>query len=139
MKKWYLLCLIAIGFACSKNKEIIPKPTSLVGKWKLSDIYGNEYWGGPLHWKKPTASIEIEFKANGEYYRSPTDGSVPELKGTYRVLSDSTLEITQKVPVNPDYPSYRLDYRFEDGGYLTWGIFGYEGVVEERFRKETNY
>jgi hypothetical protein len=100
----------------------------------LAETYGNDHWGGAAYWKPVTVNTKIEFTPDGEYFKQyPTDNTYTFI-GTYKVVSDSTIRITQANPINPSYPSYTLDYNFSAGGYMTWGIFGYEALIKEKYR-----
>lgn len=125
---------IVIAGSCNKNVDNSATPTVFAGKWTLVEIFGNDYWGGPAYWKTVTANTKIEFTPDGKYFKKHSTDSTYTFIGTFRVLSDSTIQITQANPVNPSYPSYTLDYTFSARGYMTWGIFGTEALIKEKYQ-----
>lgn len=111
-----------------------PAPTDLVGKWNLTHIYGNDYWGGPFYWRTTSADTKIEFTADKKYYWKYSFDTTYTYIGTYVRLSDSTVEIMPVNPPNPSVTSYVLTYFFEKGGLINIGDFATEGVIRERFQ-----
>ena len=129
------LLLIGMIASCSKDNEPSPAPTNLVGTWNITEVYGNDYWGGPLYWRSTSADTRIRFTADKKYYRKNSFDTVFTYIGTYTRLSDSTLEIAPINPPNPSPPtSYVLTYLFEKGGTINLGNYAFEGVVRERFQ-----
>jgi hypothetical protein len=124
---------IIIAGSCNKTVDNAAIPKGFNGKWTLVEIYGNDHWGGPAHWKTVTADTKIEFTSDGKYFKKYSTDSSYTFIGTFQVLSDSTIKITQANPVNPSYPSYTLNYTFSAGGYMTWGVFGTEALIEEKY------
>lgn len=125
---------ITLVSSCGKNADNGETPTDFPGKWTLIEIYGNDHWGGPAYWKNANGDTKIEFTADGKYFRKyPTDSNYTFI-GTFQKLSDSTIRITQANPVNPSHPSYTLNYSFSHGGYMIWGIFGSEALIEEKYK-----
>ena len=128
------LLLIGMIASCSKDNEPAPAPTNLVGTWNLTEVYGNDYWGGPLYWRSTSAETKIRFTADKKYYRKYSFDTVYTFIGTYVRLSDSTLEIIPANPPNPSPPTtYVLTYLFEKGGVINLGNYAFEGVVREKF------
>ena len=119
--------------SCTKNVDNLTTPTNFIGKWTLTEILGNDYWGGAAYWHNVNVNIKIEFTTDGKYLKKYSSDSTFTIIGTFRKLSDSTIEITQENPANPSYPSYVLNYTFSSGGYMTWGDFGYEGIIKEKY------
>ena len=127
--------LIGMIASCSKDIEKAPAPTSMVGTWNITEVYGNDYWGGPLYWRATSADTRIRFTADQKYYRKYSFDTAFTYIGTYTRLSDSTLEIAPANPPNPYPPtSYVLTYLFEKGGFINLGNYAFEGVVRERFQ-----
>jgi hypothetical protein len=126
------ITIIMSGNSCSKKTD--DTPTNFVGNWTLAEVYGNDYWGGPLYWSEAKADTRIVFTSDGKYYRKYAKDNDYTLIGTYKKLTDSTIQITWLQPPNPSAPSYILNYNFSKGRYMTWGPLAYEGVVEEKFR-----
>ena len=120
--------------SCSKEKG----QPGFAGIWQLTDVYANDYWGGPIYWQKAKGDVKIQFTTDGKYYRKYAENSTFTLIGTYQILSDSTIQITWAQPPNPDAPSYILDYttdyNFSKGRSFTWGLLAYEGITQEKFR-----
>lgn len=142
MHKYRLALTVMIGMSlliasCSKENEPaiqLPAPTDIVGKWNLTQVYGNDYWGGPLSWRTTSADTKIEFTADKKYYWKYSFDTAYTYIGTYTRLSDSTLQITPIKPINPDVTAYVLTYFFEKGGLINLGDFATEGVIRERFQ-----
>jgi len=131
---WAVLLSLLIA-SCSKDNDLpAPAPTSLIGKWNLTETYGNDFWGAPLYWRSTSSDTKINFTADNKYYRQYSFDTAYTYIGTYEKLSDSTLRITWAHPPNPEAPSYTLNYLFEKGGLLTLGDYAYEGLVREKFR-----
>lgn len=124
-----IITMMFIG-SCSKKNDT---PASFAGTWQLTDVYANDYWGGPIYWQKEKNDIKIKFTTDGKYYRKYAEDSTYTLIGAYQKLSDSTIQITWAQPPNPGTPSYILNYTFSKGRYMTWGLLAYEGVTEEKF------
>ncbi len=127
-----ILTVIITG-SCNKAVDNSTTPTGFAGKWTLVEIYGNDYWGGPAHWKTVSTGTKIQFTSDGRYFKKYSTDSSYTFIGTFKVLSDSTIKITQANPVNPSYPSYTLNYTFSAGEYMTWGVFGTEALIEEKY------
>ena len=134
--RMFWIALLTLGIsACSKDNDLpAPAPTSVVGQWNLTEVYGNDFWGAPLYWRSTSADTRVWFTADKKYYRKYSFDSAYSFIGTYEKLSDSTLQITWSNPPNPAAPSYVLSFIFEKGGTLNIGKNAYEGVVRERFR-----
>jgi len=124
--------IILIDCSCSKNVD--NRVTTFVGKWTLTEVYGNDYWGGPAYWKNVDDNTKIEFTTDGKYFKKYVADSTYTFIGTYQILSDSTIQFKQANPVNPSYPDYVLNYTLSKGSYMTWGIFGYEGIIKEKYK-----
>lgn len=126
-----LLFLLITGMtACSKKS--ISESKRLTGKWRLSEVYANEHWGGAFAWKPISSNTEIEFKKNGTYYRKNNTDARLVLIGQFRLMADNKIKIT---PDNTTLPTYTLDYSFEPDGQLVWGILATEGTIKEKFRR----
>lgn len=124
--------ILLIGsVSCSK----VSLPQSFIGDWTIHQVYGNTSWGAPLHWMDVPPITKIRFTSNGEYFRRTGDMNNYALIGTYQILSDNKIKITWANPPNPSVPSYTLDYTFEKGGFMTWGILATEGTVQEKYKK----
>jgi hypothetical protein len=138
MKRFIPACFSILTFftttSCKKDIKGAPAPTAFTGKWSLVQLYGNDYWGGTSYWKTATATTKIEFTTDSRYFRKYPGESNYTLVGTFQVLTDSTIQIIQSNPPSPSYPSYILYYSFSEGGHMTWGNFGTEGVIKEKYR-----
>src|SRR3954468_4476964 len=134
--KTYLILVtlfLTIFISCSKNTLNIT-PSGFKGTWTLYQIYGNDYWGGRAYWKNVDPGTKIKFTADHKYYRRDFSDSAYILIGTYTQLQNGNIQITQNNPPNPSYPTYILDYVFEPKGFMTWGNFGTEGLIKEKFK-----
>ena len=120
--------------ACKKNDNTSPAPSDFVGTWTISQVFGNDYWGGAAYWKNADGKTKIKFTTDGKYFKEYSTDSTYTFIGTFQKLSDSTIQITQTNPVNPSYPSYILNYSFSIGGYMTWGNFGTEAIIKEKYK-----
>lgn len=125
-----LLLLIITGLtACSKKP--VNESQRFTGKWRLTEVYANEIWGGPFSWKPLSSNTEVEFKKNGTYYRKSNTATAFVLVGQFRLIANHKIEIT---PADTALPAYTLDYSFEADGQLIWGSLATEGTVKEKFR-----
>ncbi|MBY0481274.1 MAG: hypothetical protein K2Q21_07960 [Chitinophagaceae bacterium] len=134
MKKLVMIAAILTINHISCTKDIEVAPTEFTGTWTINQVYGNDYWGGPAYWKNADSNTKLKFTTDGKYFRKyPTD-SAYTLIGSYLVLSNSKIKISQINPPVPSYPTYTLDYSFDIGGFMTWGVFGTEGIIKEKFK-----
>jgi hypothetical protein len=121
------ILLILIISSCSKD----PTPTSLVGKWVQTKVYGNDYWGGPAYWKPGNLNIKVKFTSDNKYYRKEETDPDFVLNGTYTLIGNDAIEITSSIDTSN---TYTLNYHFESGGYMVWGFFSTEDLQQEKFR-----
>ena len=129
---WAVILALLIA-SCSKDNDL-PAPTSLVGKWNLTETYGNDFWGAPLYWRSTSSDTKIIFTADHKYYRKNSFDTAYTYIGPYENLNDSTIRITWAHPPVPSASSYTLNYIFEKGGLLNIGNYAYEGLVRERYK-----
>lgn len=109
---------------------------NFVGKWTLVETFGNDYYGGPAYWKKTNNLTKIELTMDGKYLRKQANDSNYTLIGTYRQLSDSTIQIKWANPVNPNAPDFTIKYTFSTGGNMIWGDYGFENIIKEKFKQD---
>lgn len=127
------LAFILFVSSCSKKSFIVANHADIVGKWTLYQVYANDFWGGPLHWKSATGNSKIMFTAEKDYYfKQQTDVDFV-LYGKYELLSDSTIRFIPVKKTNFINP-YVLRYSFKEGGLLNLGYSQNEGVVEEKYK-----
>lgn len=133
----HLGCIIffLFFFSCSKNTELRTEKHNLTGVWVLDSVYGNDFWGGRLYWRKVNYNSRILFTTDKEYYRKGPSDTAYILQGKYGILNDSVIEITIHHPPVPEYPDYTLNYAFSSGNVLQLGINAFEGIVAEKFRR----
>ncbi|HEY9047656.1 MAG TPA: hypothetical protein VIN08_17240 [Ohtaekwangia sp.] len=131
--RFYILILLFALCCCeSKDTELTAsrKAAGFTGNWTIEQVYANDHWGGPLTWRNTDWGKQIKFTAD-EYYEK-TNGTF-QLIGSYKIVSDTEIEITLDPPVQ-DFPTYTLGYTFEEDGTLTLRKNQFEGVVAERYR-----
>lgn len=128
-----IITMTFIG-SCTKTND----NATFAGTWQLTDVYANDYWGGPIYWQKAKGDEKIKFTTDGKYYRKYAGDSTYTLIGNYQKLSDSTIHITWAQPPNPGAPSYTLNYTLNyslsKGRHMTWGLLAHEGVTQEKFK-----
>ena len=80
--------------SCDKEKEIVENQGPN-GKWRLTEYYDGYANGGSFSWHAISLnnSHSLEFTTNGQYIKHPNSNSTQVCSGTFRLLSDSTLEI----------------------------------------------
>jgi hypothetical protein len=79
----------------SCSKETVLKNETIIGKWKLTQMYNGYVNGGDFKWKNtmPGFSKEIEFFATGEFEEQNNLGGSPLVcTGTYHLFPGSILE-----------------------------------------------
>src|SRR5688572_3085687 len=106
-----LAFLLTLLFAASCNKE--KTSNSIVGKWKLVEIYNGYTMGGCFCWKDVASQDGhvVKFDLLGNYeLKQPLHFSVSGCIGTYRVKNDSTLVFTEDC--QPD-PNREFERRYE--------------------------
>lgn len=131
----HVCIIIASGFligfiSCSKKDT---KPDNFIGKWSLSEIYGNDYYGRPAYWKPANKSTRLQFTTDNKYYRKDPSDADLVLIGTYTLMDDNKIQVT---PIDTGSSAYYLSYSFQEGGYMTWGNFNTEDRVNEKFKLE---
>ena len=138
MKKFIIIFsrILTIAFVSSCNKTLDNSitPTNFTGKWSLTEIFGNDYWGGPFSWKKVNGVTEIEFTKDGKYFRKDFWDDTYIFIGTFQMLSDSTIKITPDKAMSPSYPSYIRNYSFSKDGDMTWETGRTESIIKEKFK-----
>lgn len=119
--------------SCSKN-HTDDIPTDFIGTWTQTQVYGNDYWGGAAYWKNANGNTKIKFTSNGKYYVKYFSDTIYTYIGGFTKLPNNRIEIIQANPPNPSYPSYSLDYNFENNDFMIWGNFGTEGIIKEKYK-----
>lgn len=130
-----VLILLILFASCSKDIMPVVNHADIVGKWTLNQVYANDFWGGPLHWKPATSNSKIRFTEQKYYYFKQQTDTDFVLFGKYELLSDSTIRFIPIKKTNFIEP-YVLRYSFENGGFLNLGYNQFEGVVEEKYKYE---
>ena len=130
----FVLFLILMLSSCSKKE--LDMPSRFLGKWTQTEIYGNDFWGGPSYWKSANTDIKVKFTSEARYYEKTFGSSSFMLIGTYKVLSDNKVEITLVDQTSLSHPKYTLNFNFEEDGQLTLGDFATEGVIKKKFKRE---
>ena len=132
--KWIFLIIISFFlFSCKKEKN---NNTSLVGKWKIIEMYEGYVMGGCFCWKPVESenAATIEFSAFGTYrLTQPVHFSVPSCSGTYRVVNDSTLATTSDCQIDPSGEILRSMEK--NGNTLIIDYQGFEGVIRYKYRR----
>ncbi|MGN6295038.1 MAG: hypothetical protein ACTHMV_19965 [Chitinophagaceae bacterium] len=126
-----MIALLIGSVSCSKDDL----PDNFVGEWTINQVYANDSWGAPFYWQNALTDTRIKFTSAKQYFRKYHGEDSYTLIGTYRVLPDNKIEITWDTPPNSSAHTYKLDYTFEKGGFMTWGILASEGVIKEKFKK----
>ncbi len=130
------IIFVATIISCTKSDSVPSTPTSFIGTWTISKTYGNDVWGAPYYWKDADGKTKIKFTTDGKYFRKYSSDNIYTLIGGFQVKSDSTITIIpDSINGNVNYP-YTLYYKFEIGGFMTWGNFATEGIVKEKFIKD---
>lgn len=132
-----LTCLLlALLFAsCSKEKETdLRLATSIEGIWTLKMVLSNDHWGAPLYWHDVQRDEQVKFTKDGLYYEKPDGEGNFTLVGSYEVVTEDELKITQAKPAFPEYPAYVLYYSFEPGNYLVLRKQQFEGAVAGKYQ-----
>lgn len=122
-----LLCTLLSG--CEDDDPL--KKLKFRGIWTIEQTLANDFWGGPFYWRTVDWKKQIKFTSN--HYYEKTSGDF-ELIGTYRVISDNTIEITWDSPILPQYPTFQLTYEFDNTGRLTLHKNQTEGIVAEKYK-----
>lgn len=136
MKSTLTFLILFLFISCRKNNDKEAFLDNVVGKWTLVEIFGNDYYGGPAYWKKTNGITKIELTMDRKYYRKQSNDSNYIFMGTYRQLSDSTIQIIWANPINPNSPNFTIKYTFSEGGYMTWGDYGFEHIIKEKFKQD---
>jgi hypothetical protein len=132
--------IFLVLFSCTKTERVtIPKPTDIIGKWKLVGICANDSWGAPAYWRDVKSNASVEFTADGKYYREGglSDDSL-YLSGNFIKQKDSSILVVPFNPLNynpahPESSNYTLYYSLETGGFLILRSGAFEGVVAEKY------
>ena len=90
---FFLFLLLPLFFACKKDTV-----NTLVGKWKLTEIYDGDRNTGCLCWTSIPDSMAptLEFKVMNRYtVTEPITFSINDCSGTYEIADDTTIAITE--------------------------------------------
>ena len=142
MKRYLIspVSIFLIFLSCTKTDRItIPKPTDIIGKWKLVGICANDSWGAPTYWRDVKSNATVEFTADGKYYRKGgfSDDTL-YLSGNFKKQIDSTILVVPFNPLNynpahPESSNYTLYYSLEKGDFLILRSDAFEGIVAEKY------
>ena len=128
----YLYALLLILTSCESEVDVDAlRISEFKGIWTIEQVYANDHWGGPLYWSSTDWGKQIKLTSDEYYEKIDSDF---ELIGTYKIISDTQVEITWDKPIVPEYPTYQLDYEFDGDGRLTLFKNQYEGVVGEKYK-----
>ncbi len=134
---FFLMGLLLILVTC-KNKEDTASPGVLrfSGIWTIQAVYANDHWGGPLYWRNTDSGKQIKFTTEGRYYEKTKNDF--HLIGTFKIISANQIEFTWDHPMQPEYPTYQLNYEFDNEGRLTLtNPHQFEGIVAEQYTLST--
>ncbi len=133
MKRYiYIYALLLVLTSCDNGDDVGNlRFSGFKGIWTIEQVYANDHWGGPLHWSNTDWGKQIKLTSNEYYEKIDSDF---ELIGTYKIISDTKIEITWDEPIVPEYAAYQLDYEFDRDGHLTLFRNQYEGVVGEKYK-----
>ncbi|WP_423147247.1 lipocalin family protein [Rubrolithibacter danxiaensis] len=137
-KRYFLLIaafsLMLIYVTCGKEVEVKDEVSlkrainpGITGEWELTAINSNERWGGELKWSPSVKIAYVKFADNGKYFRKEDGEQSYNLRGSYILIDDKRLEITDCDNKNKSIKEYHLE-----GNQLTL-LFGFEGVTGEKF------
>jgi hypothetical protein len=123
-----------IMFAASCGNQDLQNPAykNIIGTWTIYQVYANDHWGGALTWRAANFNKQIKFSSDLKYY-SKTDKDF-ELIGTFKMDSDSQIEITVEKPLFPEYPTYVMQIQFDEAGRLIIPTGTFEGIVLEKYK-----
>ena len=130
MKRSLLFLSIVFLVACKKNNDV----DSLVGKWRLTEIYNGYAMGGCFCWIQvgPDVADHLEFSSLGRYKLTKSLlSSSTGCSGRYRVVNDTTIVLTYDCQADPDKEYNR---KFTKTIYeLTIDYQTIEGVIRYRY------
>jgi hypothetical protein len=128
---YFLGLILTIGCTYDSLDSVLVNK-EFKGIWTVEQVYANDYWGGPLHWRNTDWGKQIKFTSDHKYYERVSGDF--ELIGTYKILSGEYLEITWDKPSSAQYPTYEIRYEFDSHGHLTISTGTTEGIVLEKYK-----
>jgi hypothetical protein len=128
----YFFVLVLVTGCTYRELPLLPVNKDVKGVWTVEQVYSNDYWGGPLYWRNTDWGKQIKFTPDLKYYQR-TNGDF-ELIGSYKIVSEKNLEITWDKPLDPQHPTYQINYEFDNSDHLTISTGTYEGVVLEKYK-----
>ena len=93
-KIYPVVLALMLWCACADPEK--PTNDSLVGRWKLAEIYDGYFHGGSFSWNKVPANYSeiIEFGIDNQYFENVDSPDVQRrCMGSYRILSDTLVEL----------------------------------------------
>ena len=130
----HLMLLTLLLASCSKEEATLQVATGLEGTWTARMVLSNDYWGAPLYWRDVQSDEQVRFTTDGQYYEKEDGESSFTLVGSYEVVAEDELKITEIQPAFPEYASHVLYYSFEPGGYLVLRKQQFEGAVAGKYQ-----
>ena len=120
-------------FSCKKDKA---NDDSLIGKWKLTEIYNGYVMGGCFCWTQvPSVNADmLEFFVTGRYKLTRSQlSSISGCSGTYRVLNDTTIAMTYDCQMDPTR-EFNHKISRQPGKFII-DYQGIEGVIRYKYNK----
>ncbi|WP_347157840.1 hypothetical protein [Pontibacter chitinilyticus] len=134
LKKYTWLLALILLISCKKEEAAPQLIPGLSGTWTLKMVLANDHWGAPLTWREVQRSDQVRFTADGQYYEMQAGQSSFALVGTYEILDEDELKITETQPEFPEYPSHTVYYSLEPGNYLVITKKQFEGEVAQKYQ-----
>jgi hypothetical protein len=133
MYRLLLMLSLVLLASCKKDEA---NPDTLLGKWKLIEIYQGYAMGGCFCWNQvPSLNADIlEFYITGKYKLTKSVvSSSTGCSGNYRVLSDTTIALTYNCQVDPNQEFTRKYSRSANEFIIDYQ--GIEGVIRYKYMR----
>jgi len=135
MRRLFAFFSLVTLFMVSCKKEETTSD-SIIGKWKLIEIYQGYAMGGCFCWNQvsPANADILEFYFTGKYKltKSPLSSSIG-CSGNYRLLSDSTIAMTYDCQADPNR-EFTHKYSKSSNEFII-DYQGIEGVIRYKYRR----
>jgi hypothetical protein len=133
MYRVLLIVLLVTFVSCKKDKA---NQDSLIGKWRLTEVYQGYAMGGCFCWYQvPTANADVlEFYFPGKYKLTKSLlSSSTGCSGNYRVLNDTTIAMTYDCQSDPTR-EFNHKYSMSFNEFII-DYQGIEGVIRYKYRR----